>query len=389
MAEAGKMKFDIAIIGAGPGGIATVLGLKDFIKENPGSVVLIDKAIFPRDKICGDAVPYWAFRDLDLVHPGIHDRVKEVLKPGIFTRTRLQANSGRSLTINWTGHGYMIPRYELDNFLMQEVKKLEGLTILEDTPIRRVVKTEVGFSLRGPDREEVLQANFIIGSDGAPSTVAKSLRPGFQKRAQSGSAIRGYFENLKIQDPTTSLIYYQRKFAPGYFWLFPMSESKANVGFGMGNRWRRKKNINLTDAFWKFVKEEPEVSKILSEAQLVGSLKGGILPFSKGIESVIGKGYALVGDAANLNDPFSGDGIQNAVYSGILLGDCLKQAYPFDDLLSLELTSYQQKLAAKLHRSLKFKSRLVRLSSRLPFLVDLVIRFGNQKWVMDWIKKWI
>ncbi len=118
-------------------------------------------------------------------------------------------------------------------------------------------------------------------------------------------------------------------------------------------------------------------------------MKGGMLPFSKGVESVIGKGYALVGDAANLNDPFSGDGIRNAVISGILLGTCLDAIDDNTDLCSLELKPYQSKLADKLHKSLKFRARLIRIASRFPFLIELAVSLGDKKWFKNWIMKWI
>ncbi|MCK5820255.1 MAG: NAD(P)/FAD-dependent oxidoreductase [Bacteroidales bacterium] len=389
MTEAEKRNFDIVIIGAGPGGIATALGLRSLISRFPGKIALIDKAIFPREKVCGDAVPFWVLRDLDLVCPGIHEKANNLLKPGRFKQTKLQVNSGSSLTYKWNGVGYMIPRFELDNFLLEEVKKIDGLTILENTSVKRIVRTDEGFSLRNSDREEILTARYVIGADGAPSTVVRSIRPGFQKMARSGSAIRGYFSDLNIQDPETSLVFYQKKYAPGYFWLFPLSSSRANVGFGMGNACRQRKRINLNEAFWHFINEEPELKEILSGGRLEGSLKGGMLPFSKGVESVIGKGYALVGDAANLNDPFSGDGIRNAVISGVFLGECLEANYEKSDLFSLELTGYQKKLSEKLHKSLRFRARLVRLASRLPFLLEMAIRLGNKKWMKSWIMKWI
>lgn len=389
MSEGEENIYDIAIIGAGPAGIAAAFGLRSLISKRAGKVVLIDKAVFPRDKICGDAVPQRVFKDLDLVCPGIHERAKEVLKPGLFRQTKLQTNSKGSLTIKWSGPGYMIPRIKLDNFLFEEVKRIDGLIIREDSTVKRIVRTEQGFSLRDQDREEILCAKYVIGADGAPSTVVRSLRPGFQKRARSGSAVRGYFSGLSIEDTETSLLFYQKKFSPGYFWLFPLSSERANVGFGMGNRWRQKRQINLTTAFWHFVENEPEVKKILSKGKFESGLQGGMLPFSKGIESVVGEGYALVGDAANLNDPFSGDGIQNAIYSGILAGHCISNINEDEDFSTFVLAEYQNKLSSKLHKGLRLRARLVRISSRFPFLVDLVIGIGEKTWLKKWIKSWL
>lgn len=389
MHKEGKQEFDIAIIGAGPGGIATVLSLFASLLKPGLRVALLDKSTFPREKVCGDAVPFWVFRDLNEIIPGIHDRMLAQLKPGRFTQTRLSVNSRRSMTLKWSGAGYMIPRKELDDFLLKEVRQQPAVEIIEDCNVSQIVRVDSGFSVRDADRKEILKARYIVGADGAPSTVVRSLRPGFQQRARSGSAVRGYFSNLKIEDPETSLVFYDRKYAPGYFWFFPLSKDRANVGFGMGNKWRQRKNINLNEAFWEFVREEPVVSKLLCEGQLDAPLKGGMLPFSKGVESVIGKGYALVGDAANLNDPFSGDGIWNAVISGTLLGKCLASGLEGASLLQLELQDYQNQLAKKLHHSLRYRARLVRWSSRMPFLVDWAVRLGDQKWIRRWIGKWI
>lgn len=389
MPEAEKNRFDIAIIGAGPAGVATVFGLRNYISKNPGKVVLIDRAVFPREKVCGDAVPYWAFKDLENVLPGIHEKAKEVLKPGIFRQTKLQVNSKSSLTIKWSGPGYMIPRVDLDDFLLNEARNIEGLVIKEDTAVKRVVKTDEGFSLRGADREEIFCVKYVVGADGAPSTIVRSLRPGFQKKARSGSAVRGYFTNLKIEDTETSLIYYQNKYSPGYFWLFPISSERANVGFGMGNRWRQRRNINLTKAFWHFVEEEPEVKKILGSGKLESPIKGGMLPFSKGVESVVGQGYALVGDAANLNDPFSGDGIRNAIYSGILLGKCFDNLSGKEDLSGIVMKEYQKGMAKKFHKTLRLRAKFVRISSRFPFLVGFIVKIGNKAFINRWIKSWI
>lgn len=381
--------YDIAIIGAGPGGVATALSLlKDRI-SNDLNIIIIDKAVFPREKVCGDAVPYWVFNDLEEVCAGIHKRMKDKLAPASFSRTRMVTDKNNSATVEWSQPGYMIPRSQLDFFLLEELRAFNRIEIKEGTSIDRIRRNDNLFTLFGSDQKEILKTRFIIGSDGAPSKVAKSLLPAAKKTHRSGAAVRGYFSGLEIKDPGTSLVYYSRKFSPGYFWFFPISSTRANVGFGMTNHHRQKRNLNLNDVFWYFTEAHPEICRNFNTSHLEAPLKGGFLPFSSGVGKVVGKGFALVGDAAYLNDPATGDGIRNAVLSGIMAGKALTQVPAGTDLNSMELIEYQSALKKRLHKTLKFRARIVSLVANVPGLVGLSVWIGGHDWIIRRVKKWI
>ncbi len=381
-------EYDIAIIGAGPGGISAALSL--FCGDHPEyRVVLIDKSSFPREKICGDAVPSWVFSDLEEVSQGIHDRFLAEISPPLFRKTQLLVNRSKSLTIEWSRPGYMVPRIILDNFLLKQTNGIEGLDVMLDVNVAKIQRRDNFFNLIDKNRNVFLKARYVIGSDGAPSTVVRNLIPHFRTKIRSGSAIRTYYSNLSIQDPEISRVCYSSKYSPGYFWLFPMGPHRANVGFGMINKSRRKKNINLKDAFEYFVNEFPEVRDLLAGGTREEALKGGFLPFSKGVGNLIGPGFSLVGDAANLNDPLSGDGIRNAVKSGILLGKNLSIQSNPEVYNSLILSSYHGALKKKMQKELQFRARLVRIGQFFPFALPMLTPLGQNKFLMRWIKKWI
>ncbi len=381
-------EYDIAIIGAGPGGISTALSL--FCGDHTEyRVALIDKSTFPREKVCGDAVPSWIFTDLEEVSQGIHDRFLAEINPFLFRKTQLLVNRSKSLTVEWSRPGYMVPRIILDNFLLKQTEDIEGLDLMLGVDVAKIQRRDNFFNLLDKDRNVFLKARYVIGSDGAPSTVVRNLIPHFRTRIRSGSAIRTYYSNLMIKDPEIARVCYSNKYSPGYFWLFPIGPNRANVGFGMINRSRRKKNINLKDAFEYFVNEFPEVRDLLAGGTREEALKGGFLPFSKGVGNLVGQGFSLVGDAANLNDPLSGDGIRNAVKSGILLGKNLSIQGDLKAYNSLILKSYHEALIKKMQKELKFRARLVRIGQFIPFALPIFAPLGQNRFVMKWIKKWI
>lgn len=380
--------FDIAIIGAGPAGISTAISLMRN-KQQPLRVALIDKALFPRDKVCGDAIPFWVFNELEEICPDILQKMQNHFHPQLFRSTRLYTAPSRSVSVTWSQPGFMIPRMDLDHFLLDQIRDCGETRIIEGFPVRNISRSGGWFHLESDAAQPPLQARFVVGADGAPSTVSRYLLKDFAKCYRSGSAVRTYLHGLTIADPETAMVFYDRRFAPGYFWVFPIGPDRANAGFGMTNRDRQRKRINLKEAFSFFIHRYGDLFGWPADREHDFALRGGFLPFSNGVGRMTRPGFALTGDAAYLNDPLSGDGIRNAVISGILAGKALARISDPKTLHDLELEAYQQNLSKRLHRELKYRALTVRIVSRLPFLVELGIRLGNQSWILRKVKKWI
>ena len=380
-------EYDVAIVGSGPGGSATAMSLAHY--KSDLKIALIDKSVFPREKVCGDAVPSWIFKDLEDVSAGIHEKFLRSVNPQVFRRTSVYNSKGRHLTLEWNGPGYMVPRLVLDKFLFDQVSENKRVDKIQGVHIKYIQRLDGVFELYDSSRSLIMTARFLIGADGAPSTVVRNLNPSIRMEASQGSAVRCYYENLNIESFETSRIYISKKFSPGYFWFFPMGPHKANVGFGMINSYRIKKGINFREAFDHFIQDNSGVKELLDGGHMTGELKGGFLPFSKGVGTVIGPGFALIGDAANLNDPVSGDGIRNAVISGVLVGKALSKMSDVKTLNEALLTSYQMSLRSRLHSNLKYRSKIVRIGSLFPGLVEKGIQIGDSSLLKTWIKRWI
>ncbi len=103
---------------------------------------------------------------------------------------------------------------------------------------------------------------------------------------------------------------------PGYFWIFPMPNGRANVGAGMLSSVVAKRKVDLKKEMEKIINEHPVISKRFVHAKPEGKAQGWGLPLGRKVGSISGDNLLLCGDAASLIDPFTGEGIGNAVLSG-------------------------------------------------------------------------
>jgi len=377
--------MDVAIIGAGPGGSAVAMGLK-----NSGlQVVLIDESNFPREKICGDAIPSWVLTDLEPYCAAIHETFLETMKPGIFSSTSMLLSNGQKLNFKWGKPGYMIPRLQFDNFLLDQVLASGKIRFFGGEKISKVHKLDSGYELFNSEGKLLLRCRVLIGADGASSLVAKSVSARGSKSRSAGHAVRAYYKNVNLESSDTSMVFFDKAFSPGYFWIFPLPDNRANVGFGMPNTSRLKRNIKLTKASEEFIKSNDSVTRILKSAESEGPFKGGILPFAGKWKPLAGLDYILVGDAANLLDPFSGDGIRNAVRSGLFAAETILNAFQTGKLNPDLLKAYESLIKKHLWPQLKQRAKLVKWVGRLPWLVPFVIRIGNVGIVSRWLKTWL
>jgi flavin-dependent dehydrogenase len=284
-------------------------------------VALIDKAAFPRDKACGDIVGprgLQVLRDLGVSVPPGRD-VGDILVVGP-TGRRARLPCGEGLT--YPGHGTAVTRRDLDNLLHDKAVEAGA------TPIRDRVAEPLwhegrldGYRLGGG---EELRADFVIGADGATSTVGRSTGLTDERRVLWGFAVRTYM-SCRVDLP--SIIFWEssrwRGF-PGYGWVFPGADGGANVGLGVATLSDRTLGAEAARLFPKFLDHVARLglvgdpSQSNAGRQLGGWLKMGMV----GTTPAAGRAL-LVGDAAGLVNPLQGEGIAQAMGSGRLAAEAI------------------------------------------------------------------
>lgn len=302
-------RFDVAVIGAGPAGSFAALTLA----RGGARVALLDKAVFPRDKACGDLVGPRGLQLMSDARLSLPDgqSVGDMLVIGpTGRRVRLPAAAGQS----YPGHGISVSRSVFDAFLHEAALDAGAVSFTgrADTALEASGRLD-GFRISGKDE---LRADFVIGADGATSHVATTSGLVDSTRVLWGFAVRAYLEQ-SVELPVIVLFESRRWRAfPGYGWIFPTADGGANVGLGIATRANRSAGTGAVRMFPAFLAHlralglidpgTPEPTR-----RLGGWLKMGMVGTTPGRDRTL-----LVGDACGLVNPLQGEGIAHAMGSG-------------------------------------------------------------------------
>jgi flavin-dependent dehydrogenase len=165
----------------------------------------------------------------------------------------------------------------------------------------------------GEERE--FGASVVVGADGPHSTLGRAMGLLVNDPAFLGVSIRQYFEG--VEDIGDFLeVYPESAVSPGSGWVFPVTrDGVANVGVGAMLYHMRRDRINLHDYFERLITDTPHVAPKLRRAEPISPLRGALLRVGLG-SKVECPGMILVGDAAGMTNPVSGEGITYALESG-------------------------------------------------------------------------
>jgi geranylgeranyl reductase family protein len=354
-------RVDVAVVGAGPAGSLAAYSLA----ERGASVVLLDRARFPRDKPCGGGLTQRAVRLLPFaVDPVVEDRVSR-----IDFRLRYGSSFHRSADEPLV---LMTQRRSLDSFLVERAVGA-GAELRDGVKVSRLETDAAGVVVR-TDAGDV-RAALAIGADGANGVSATAVaRP---VRRTHCVAFEG---NVPYETASRDLyggrIVLELGVVPGgYAWIFPKSD-----------------HVNVGVAGW--AGEGPKLRRHLARlldvhgfpADAVAGVRGHRLPLRAPHAQLAGDRVLLVGDAAGLVDPLSGDGIYEAVLSA---QEAAAAAARFLDGSAASLDGYQTALLERIGplcaASWEWKhayDRFPRLSfgiTRLPFawpVIQALLRGG-------------
>jgi geranylgeranyl reductase family protein len=311
-------RVDVLVVGAGPAGSSTAIRLA----RGGARVLLADRARFPRDKPCGGGITGRALKHAPCsVEPVVEDVVRTFELRLRYGRS-FERRSTRPLVL-------MTQRLRLDAFLAEQAASA-GARFVDAARVEAVAVDNGHVTARVDGRR--VRASIIVGADGANGVVAKSaglgkdIVPGV---ALEGNAAWGHFDERRYRGRAV----FEVGVVPGgYGWVFPKRDH-ANVGVGgWGSEGPR-----LRDRLARLAASYGLPLAALSE------LRGHRLPTRRPGGRVAAGRVLLVGDAAGLVDPLSGDGIYEAFVSARLAAD---------SILAGEPTTYQPALEAALDRHL-------------------------------------
>lgn len=371
----------VCIIGAGPGGATAALQL-----DRLGiSCVVVDKAVFPRDKVCGDGLSGKVITGLEKIDKAIAERLRQFIKKENSWGVTFVSPGRQSLDVPYKPDynksedapiGFVCKRIYFDNFMVDELKRSPNVRLFEGVSIDKYTLEEDGYLISDAKGTFTVKADLLIVANGAHSSFTRDVAGIRMEPKYYAAGIRAYYKGVKGMHADSFIeLHFLKNLLPGYLWIFPLPNGEANVGMDMLSDAVRDRKVNLKTLMTDTLKQDPIFAERFRDAEMTSSLDGYGLPLGSRKRRLSGHRYMLVGDAAFLIDPFTGEGIGNAVYSGAIAAQqaiaCLK-AGNFSDEVML---AYDERVYRVLGPELKLSHRLQQLV-RYPRLFNWLMKMG-------------
>jgi geranylgeranyl reductase family protein len=315
------MRADLVVVGAGPAGVAASVTAARRGLE----VVLVDKARFPRDKCCGDGLTTGALRLLEQLglDPSTLPSWQDV------DAAWVRSPSGRVVEFPLPrGQGRfaaVVPRMDLDAALV-DVARSAGVKVHDGHGLLAAAGTadHVRLDVEGLG---TIEASYAVGADGMWSPLRKLLGLATPGYLGEWHAFRQYFHHTTGLASRRLWVWFEPDLLPGYAWSFPLPDGRANVGFGVLRDHGRR--IQDMRAMWPELLARPHVRAVLGPgARPEAPHKAWPIP-ARIDRALLGHGRALfVGDAAAATDTLTGEGIGQALLTGVLVADAVADARP-------------------------------------------------------------
>jgi menaquinone-9 beta-reductase len=364
-ARAGSQQdADVIVVGAGPSGATTAY----YLAQAGLNVLLLDKARFPREKVCGDGLTPRAVKTL--VAMGV-----DVGKDSGWLRNKglRVIGAGMRLELPWPdldsypGYGLVRPRTTLDETLARRAQAAGARLMEEVTVTGPVLDSDgkiVGVRAANHDSErsqdvaggvwggrppgsldvaggvgggrppgQTLRSRVVVAADGNSSRLAVAM--GLRKRDDRplGVAVRTYYRSPRHDDDYLESWLdlwdakpgQQSRLLPGYGWIFGMGDGTSNVGLGLLNTSAAFGNTDYRALLRRWLESMPQEWGFTEENR-AASVRGAALPMGFNRTPHYYRGLLLVGDSAGMVNPFNGEGIAYAMESGEILARVIAQA---------------------------------------------------------------
>jgi menaquinone-9 beta-reductase len=355
------VKTDVAIIGAGPGGSIAAHRLA----AAGVRVVLLEQSAFPRDKTCGDAVTAEGLEALE--HTGLE---KWITQFPIIRQLRFSAPNGKLLDIDVAGLngrtvGRLIPRRLMDNQIVQAAVTA-GARLMDGARVREVHYNNNGTALHIKANTAEIETQMVILADGSHAPITRQM--GLMSEQFDLIAVRQYLAG--DSNPAGQLeFHFQPEIIPGYTWLFPLGDGHLNIGAGTFAIRTRNKEIDLKAVLERFKSNHPVNPERLKNTEPIGPIKGHPLRTNVRGTRTHSRRALVVGDAAGLVSPFTGEGIAAAMHSGELAAQQIFDAFKTGDFSEKALAPYTRRIRQR-YAGDQAAGRLLRSTLKAPKLLN-------------------
>jgi menaquinone-9 beta-reductase len=374
--------LDVVVVGAGPAGIATAITAS----ERGLDVVVVDGATFPRDKTCGDGLTAGALRLIEqlglpraALGPSTYESVDEAV---------LLSPSGRRVSLPMRTDGEyagVVPRLLLDAALV-DLARARGVDVQEGRTVESLTPVSHGVRVTTTTGTEYT-ARFVVAADGHFSSVRRAWQPSVGPALGEWHAARQYFSGVGDR---RLWVAFERDLLPGYFWVFPLPGGRANVGFGVLREGRKGHELK---ALWTDLLQRPMLRDILGpDAVAEDRVRAWPIPTRYDPAALADGRVLFVGDAAAVVDPMTGEGIAQAIETGMLAAAAISEERRAESKAGDPQSvgdRYRQMVARALGTDLRFAAALQRLLARPKVARGAIRSVDANDWTRRNFARWM
>ncbi|UCC20174.1 MAG: NAD(P)/FAD-dependent oxidoreductase [Promethearchaeota archaeon] len=381
-----KTIHDVCIVGAGPAGstCAYYLAQKGIIP------LVLEKKEFPRDKICGDAFTLRAQAHLEkmgLLQKLIGENKGRWTSQGGIVSPRGIVYTGDSYAETKSHLVISIKRKIIDEMLVKTAVEA-GSILMENYSVKEVTfnKNSGYWTIHPKEGEnQPNHAKILIIADGASSRIAQSL--GIIKGPPQAVCSRSYVKAGTYEFNQEGIVVMSMKLVPGYCALMKEADDDLVfccyiIPFG------KTRTENLYKIHHDLIESDPFISKALGPSAEIEEMKAAPIRFGGTLQSYDNQ-LLIVGDAAGMIDPLTGEGLQYAMDAAEIAADIIVDAFRKNNFTMKFLKQYQKRWMKSFGKDFKWSTRMARFCAKHPIFFDAFASLSQKKgdkFMVEWGK---